>query len=202
MGKIKYKTKKCIHCGKNINVKYRICPICGGHVSEQLKSFPPVCPRCNKPLKIIVKDSEEYDLCSKCGGLWLDRGKFHRATRESDIYRKENFKKEYMRQPLKKNPGGYIPCVRCGKLMNRKIFGRISGVMIDKCGRHGVWLDADELEKIRHFIADGGLEKAQDREIEKNRGKIEKLASTVADVAFTQRLIHFWNPKRWLFRGF
>lgn len=86
--------------------------------------------------------------------------------------------------------------------MNRKNFGRISGVMIDKCGRHGVWLDAGELEKIRHFIADGGMERSRDREIVKNRDQIRDLASTVRDINFTQRLIHFWNPKRWLFRGF
>lgn len=34
----------------------------------------------------------------------------------------------------------FIPCVRCGKKMNRKNFGRISGVIIDECGKHGVWL--------------------------------------------------------------
>src|SRR3989304_1414742 len=61
----------------------------------------------------------------------------------------------------------YIPCVRCGKLMNRKNFAKISGVILDECGKHGVWLDAGELEKIRHFIMGGGLEKAQDIEAEK-----------------------------------
>lgn len=193
-------TKKCIHCNRNINIKYRTCPVCGGYNREKVRSLPPVCPRCEKPLKTHTSKKERFEICSKCGGMWLDRQKFHLATRTYDVYKKGNYEAEYMRSPGK-NPDGYIPCVRCGMLMNRRNFGRISGVMIDRCGRHGVWLDAGELEKIRHFIADGGLERSRDREIQKNRGKIEDLATTVKEVAFTQRLIHFWNPKRWLFRG-
>ena len=85
--------------------------------------------------------------------------------------------------------------------MNRKNFAKISGVIIDECKHHGVWLDGGELERIRIFIADGGLERAQDRKIEKNRQELRELASKVGSVQFTQRMIHFWNPKRWFFTG-
>ncbi|MFB3145413.1 MAG: hypothetical protein ACE10F_12735 [Candidatus Methylomirabilales bacterium] len=86
--------------------------------------------------------------------------------------------------------------------MNRKNFARISGVIIDECRSHGVWLDVDELEKIRYFIADGGLERSRDRDIEKVRMELKELATKVNTVAFSHKLIHFWNPKRWLFSGF
>jgi Zn-finger nucleic acid-binding protein len=132
--------------------------------------------------------------------MWLDRGEFRNATREFEVYKKGKYQGEYRKQPAK-DPLEYIVCVRCGKLMNRKNFKRISGVIIDECKRHGVWLDAGELEKIRHFIADGGFDRAQDREIERNRAELKELAITVKDTAFTQRLIHFWNFKRILFRG-
>ncbi|MBI4847330.1 MAG: zf-TFIIB domain-containing protein [Nitrospirae bacterium] len=194
------KTKCCAHCGKNINVKYSTCPLCGGQNGEDIKPAPPVCPRCRVDLRLIAKDGEEYDLCTQCGGLWLDKGEFHRSTSESDVYRKENFKDEYQKGPAI-DTVEYVPCVRCGKLMNRKNFGQISGVIIDECRKHGVWLDGGELEKIRHFIADGGLEKVQDLKIEENRAELRDLATRVADVDFTQRVIHFWDWKRWLFRG-
>ena len=126
----------------------------------------------------------------------MDKGEFHHATRESAVYRRENSQEKPLKSP---GPAGYIPCVRCGKLMNRKNFGRISGVIVDECGAHGVWLDAGEMERIRQFILDGGLERSQDREIEKNREVIRDVASKLQHVAFTQRLIHFWNPKRWFF---
>jgi Zn-finger nucleic acid-binding protein len=85
--------------------------------------------------------------------------------------------------------------------MNRKNFRRISGVIIDECGRHGVWLDAGELEKIRHFIADGGLDRSQDREIERTRNELRDLATKVDQTAFVQKILHFWKFKRWLFGG-
>jgi len=144
---------------------------------------------------------DKYELCPDCGGLWLDRGKFRRATRESDVYREESLIiNEYVKKPSQ-DTVTYIPCVRCGKVMNRKNFAKISGVIIDECGNHGVWLDAGEIGKIRHFIADGGLERVQDREIEKNRVEIERLAIKVDQTVFIQRLLNFWNFKRWMFGG-
>lgn len=196
-------TKKCEHCGKEINSQYTVCPLCGGHLHLSIAPRSPICPRCEKSLVIHVVDNEEYHLCPSCGGMWLDRDEFQRATRESDVYQKvgeENTKNVYIQGPIK-DPGGYIPCVRCGKLMNRKNFSHISGVVIDECSSHGVWLDAGELEKIRLFIADGGLEKAQDREIEKTKTELRELATRVEQTAFTHKLIHFWNFKRWFFGG-
>jgi Zn-finger nucleic acid-binding protein len=118
-----------------------------------------------------------------------------------DVNRYNKRKGDYLRGPLR-NPLNYIPCVRCGKVMNRRNFARISGVIIDECGVHGIWLDSGELEKIRHFIADGGLEESRDRDIVKVRDELRALAAKVNQVAFTQKLLHFWKPKRWLFSGF
>jgi len=221
-----YETKTCYHCGKNINAVLTICPFCGGHIKDKAEDIPPSCPRCKKPLVTYTqqyeacipgsdnnkhehnpptppfsKGGEKYELCPDCGGLWLDRGKFRRATRESDVYREESLIiNEYVKKPPQ-DTVTYVPCVRCGKIMNRKNFARISGVIIDECGNHGVWLDAGEIGKIRHFIADGGLERVQDREIEKNRVEIERLAIKVDQTVFIQRLLNFWNFKRWMFGG-
>ena len=45
--------------------------------------------------------------------------------------------------------------------MNRKNYGGRSGIIIDWCGLHGSWLDANELEEIASYIAEGGLPAAQ-----------------------------------------
>ncbi len=193
-------TKKCQYCGKDINIQYMICPLCGGQLDDDAQSINPLCPRCKVPLEIQVHDEEKYNFCPRCNGLWLDRSEFQHATRQSDVYKKEDTDKGYLREPVKDSPV-YLPCVRCGKLMNRKNFARISGVIIDECGRHGVWLDPRELEKIRHFIADGGLEKCQDMAIEETRNQLRDLAVKVDQTAFTQKILHFWNFKRWLFGG-
>jgi Zn-finger nucleic acid-binding protein len=159
----------------------------------------PACPRCGAQLEPQKKDNFEIDVCPGCGGLWLDQGEFDVLTAESTVYREEKLETLYSRPSLPDRIE-YIPCVRCGKLMVRKNYGRISGVIIDECGRHGIWLDKGEIEKIRHFILDGGLEKAQFREIERNRQELRELAQQVSDTAFTEKLIHFWNWRRWFFR--
>ena len=192
--------KKCEYCGKEINIAYMICPLCGGHLHSKEQTQSPVCPRCKVQLGIHYRDREEYDICPECGGLWLDRGEFCLFTREYDVYRKDDDKGEYLREPSK-DPLEYIPCVRCGKLMNRKNFAKLSGVILDECGTHGVWLDSGELGKIRHFIADGGLERAQDSAIESLRTELKDLETEVDQVALTHKIIHFWNLKRWLFGG-
>ena len=35
-----------------------------------------------------------------------------------------------------------------------------SGVIVDRCGDHGTWLDADEIEQIAGFVLSGGRPRA------------------------------------------
>jgi Zn-finger nucleic acid-binding protein len=58
----------------------------------------------------------------------------------------------------------YIPCPKCGKLMNHKNFSHCSGVVLDWCREHGNWFDRNELQQIVTFIRNGGLRKARERE--------------------------------------
>lgn len=98
-------------------------------------------------------------------------------------------------------PIQYVSCPRCGRYMNRENFSKISGIVIDRCGDHGVWLDSGELERIRLFIASGGLERLQDKRLDKMHEEMRELASRVQGEEFMTRLLHFWNPKRIFFKG-
>ncbi|MBA4372005.1 MAG: hypothetical protein C0402_03995 [Thermodesulfovibrio sp.] len=188
----------CTHCGKQVNPTSMYCPFCGGRVQSGQTIDNPACPRCGTALDCKKQGEVEIDQCPGCSGLWLDRGEFNVLTAESTVYREEKLSEEYARPGIS-GKIEYIPCVRCGKLMIHKNYGRISGVIIDECANHGVWLDSGELQKIRHFILDGGLEKEQFREIEQNRQELRDLAQQVDDVAFSHKLIHYWNWKRWFF---
>ncbi len=194
-------TRTCEYCGKNINIHMKVCPFCGGEVHDILeKELVPLCPRCRVSLEPQARDGENYSLCPRCGGIWLDSDEFHQATKESDVYKHEDTRMRYFHGPVT-DPVEYMPCVRCGKLMNRKNFAHISGIIIDECGSHGVWLDAGKLEKIRLFIVDGGLERAQDKRIESLSLELKDLADKTDQTAFMMRLLNFWKTKRWLFGG-
>lgn len=50
----------------------------------------------------------------------------------------------------------YRKCPVCTKLMNRVNFGKRSGVITDRCGDHGTWLDAGELKRLVEWMDAGG----------------------------------------------
>lgn len=190
----------CSQCNRQVNPRSTFCPFCGGRILISDSWDEPICPRCKTALEVSKKEELDINICPKCGGMWLDRGEFKVMTAESTVYREYELKKEYTR-PSHENEFRYLACVRCGKHMIRENFKKISGVIVDRCGNHGVWLDPGELEKIRHFIAAGGLDRAHDREIERNKQELKDLALTVKETAFSHRLIHFFNFKRWFFSG-
>lgn len=66
----------------------------------------------------------------------------------------------------------------------------------------GCWLDAGELKQIRSFIAAGGLEEAQDKQLAGHASQLRSLDTRVSDVEFMQKLLHKWEGKRWVFQGF
>jgi Zn-finger nucleic acid-binding protein len=45
--------------------------------------------------------------------------------------------------------------------MNRSNYGSVSGVLVDVCSAHGVWMDAGELERISEWVASGGGEETR-----------------------------------------
>lgn len=63
--------------------------------------------------------------------------------------------------------------------MNRFNFAGCSGVILDACKPHGVWLDADELRRIVAFIRGGGLDMARAKEkrgLELERRRLQQAA--------------------------
>ncbi len=119
------------------------------------------CPKCSQMLEIAVEGAAEVDVCPACRGIWVD------AAEEKAVLqiRPEVFSIDELRrlrsiyEPLGRiDPVKYVPCPLCAQLMNRKTWGSHSGVVVDRCLKHGTWFDADEMEKIREYIAAGGIE--------------------------------------------
>jgi len=39
------------------------------------------CPRCHKDMKKLKKNGVIIDICTKCGGMWLDEGEVEKLSR-------------------------------------------------------------------------------------------------------------------------
>jgi hypothetical protein len=60
----------------------------------------------------------------------------------------------------------YLPCPMCSRLMNRKMYGRLSRVVVEVCRDHGVFFDRGGLATALRFVAEGGLDRAKKRDDE------------------------------------
>jgi len=71
-------------------------------------------------------------------------------------------------------PVSYIKCPVCSELMNRVNFGTRSGVIIDRCRNHGVWLDGGELNHLMKWMKMGGKLLHQEREEQVKQEALKK----------------------------
>jgi Zn-finger nucleic acid-binding protein len=192
---------KCRQCGHSMKSKVRYCPMCGAEIVSVVRNEELQCPRCQCGLENFDYRETKLEKCPDCGGLWIHVEEFKLLTSERDVYRDDKVNTHFAR----KSPPGiesYLPCAQCGRLMNRTNFKHISGVIIDFCRDCGYWLDAGELEQIRSFVAAGGLDAAQDRELASHATEIGSLDTRVSDLECMQKLLHLRSLKRWLFKGF
>lgn len=66
-----------------------------------------------------------------------------------------------------------LKCPICSKMMNRVNFGAKSGVVVDVCKDHGVWLDGGELRHLAEWMKAGGKLLDQERQEERKRQEAE-----------------------------
>jgi len=93
----------------------------------------------------------EIDECSKCRGIWFDRGELTKAKDSTDedlrfldfdVFDKKN----------KKGAKSKVHCPSCGSEMTTLEYIN-SKVKVDRCDScHGVWLDAGEFKKIILYL--------------------------------------------------
>ena len=153
----------------------QFCPHCGAKASPLVEESgePLPCPTCSEPMKLVRVGSTPMQQCATCGGSWLTTDVFTAlcTDREAQSSVSSTFA---LAAGTTKAPAPavhlgdvrYRRCPSCQKLMNRVNFGRVSGVVIDLCKGHGVWLDQGELQRVVAFVAGGGLERMRESEAE------------------------------------
>jgi Zn-finger nucleic acid-binding protein len=124
----------------------------------------------------------EVDLleCAGCDGTWIEASAFERlcAQREQQAaIVQKGIEPRNGKSPTPNAPDRirYRPCPKCGKMMNRQNFGRLSGTIVDTCSGHGTFLDRGELHHVVRFILDGGFDRLRQAELERLKEEQQRL---------------------------
>lgn len=125
------------------------------------------CPACRGAMQWVRVGDVDLLECAACQGIWVEAETFERvcADREAQAAVLHTGDRKPA-APDARAPIRYRPCPRCGKLMNRVNFGRISAAIVDVCKGHGTFLDNGELHQIVRFMQAGGIERARAAEKE------------------------------------
>jgi len=160
----------CPQCFARIADDSRHCNGCGVEIRPQALSPIPegkACPRCRETLRSRALGRTDVIECSSCLGLWLPPRVFEEACRRAETgFDRARYGGAERSGEAGSPPGSadsrrvtYIPCLTCGQRMLRRQFRhgtRPTGVIVDYCRDHGIWLDHTELERIVEAVRTGG----------------------------------------------
>jgi Zn-finger nucleic acid-binding protein len=160
----------CPECFARNAETSKFCVACGVEFRPEAlpheQDAPLACPACggDDPLAVRGVGGVWVRECGKCNGLWVPGDRFESLVQRAiEASRKRTEMGVATPAPKRQSVDTkfrYRHCPACQQAMQRKNYGKRSGVIVDWCGSHGTWLDADELEQIAAFIASGGLRDA------------------------------------------
>jgi len=169
-------TTSCPVCFATIFEDASFCPHCGARRTRAPgANVRAICPACDAALESITVGSTPLLECPRCDGIWLTAEEFDAVCASAEARAAVLDRWTSPPPATTAVPVRYRPCVRCGKMMNRVNFGRVSGTVIDVCRGHGAFLDRGALRAIVTFIQAGGLDRARQREIETLRDEQQRL---------------------------
>jgi Zn-finger nucleic acid-binding protein len=138
------------------------CGRCGQSLELEalLDATDAPCPRCKRALESSPEESGRINECPRCGGIFVRREALAEILAAAEI----SGPMAAPTKPTAFTEVQYLPCPLCHASMNRTNFGKLSGVIVDVCKKHGTWFDAGELTRVVAFVASGGLRRTRARE--------------------------------------
>lgn len=129
-----------------------------------------LCPRCNVALRTIDLNVEGRFLierCDSCLGLFFDPNELE-ALLDATVRNVFTVNRSELGAVIGSSGSfdhgvTYLKCPVCSQIMSRVNFGARSGVVVDRCKEHGVWLDAGELRQLFNWTKAGGRILDQER---------------------------------------
>jgi Zn-finger nucleic acid-binding protein len=120
------------------------------------------CPCCEGALRSLCVGGETLEECTHCGGEFCGQAALSRIL-SAHALGEGSDGTAYQRPSPFSDPVRYRKCPACGDMMQRQNFRESSGVVVDVCSAHGIWLDRGELATLIEFAASGALADAERR---------------------------------------
>ena len=113
-----------------------------------------LCPRCNGSLFTSSKDSVEIEVCTDCGGIWLDADELKTITEQARAEVDSHGTPKVEDTVSSVQESSDMKCPKCNDVsLNAFIYAFDSGVELDRCPQcSGLWLDKSELEQITAYM--------------------------------------------------
>lgn len=158
---------RCDYCGSRNDIDLKEIHYNTTHECESERT----CPRCSIVLKTInlkLDGTFLIERCDECLGLFFDPGELEALLEAtvSNVFNIDRTRLDAINASPRASDYGvsYIKCPVCSRLMNRVNFGAKSGVVVDRCKDHGVWLDGGELRHLFEWMKAGGKLLDQERQ--------------------------------------
>lgn len=173
---------KCTQCGSRLDGPMTFCPSCGVRPDIDLRQlhvrdlgFNPAfaCPECSSVINVLEIDTEprvHIERCGSCHGLFFNPGELEAAL-EAQSHPLAWLDTTQINQIATDFEGPrhviYRPCPVCRERMGHQNFGGRSGVIVDHCAPHGVWLQGAQLRRLTEWWRAGGKHLHQQHELER-----------------------------------
>ncbi|MCW1921474.1 zf-TFIIB domain-containing protein [Luteolibacter arcticus] len=186
---------KCTSCGGRLQGTMTFCPFCGVRQDVNLRqihfrdlgadaSLP--CPHCSTPLDVIEFDTDtepkiRIERCTTCYGTFFNPGELEALleAQTNPLVWLDPAQINQIAADFSHNRDVivYHRCPMCQERMSHLNFGGRSGVIVDRCGTHGVWLEGSELRRLTEWWRAGGKLIYQQHEAE----RVKKMYAPVVE---------------------
>ncbi len=184
---------KCTSCGGRLEGAMTFCPYCGLRQDIDLRqihfrdlgqdaSLP--CPSCESALSVIEVETEppmRVERCNDCHGMFFNPGKLEALlnSQTHPLVWLDNVQMNQIGEDFGfSHEVVYRKCPMCSERMSHINFAGHSGVILDRCGTHGVWLEGGELRRLTEWWRAGGKLVFQQNEAEKTKRRYQQKTPT------------------------
>ena len=99
------------------------------------------CPKCDADMEEVNCDGVVIDRCTKCHGIWFDKGEAESLSRQWIAEFVDTGDSEV---GAELDEIDTIPCPRCGVTMTRIFDIEAGHLQWEQCDEHGMFFDAGE----------------------------------------------------------